>query len=122
MRPIVGQTVHYHVTQYDLNALKAGNDAELARSNSYALGEAVAAMVVRVWGESCVNLRVIVDGRNGADLWRTSVCGGTLPGQFAALPSESPAPTDASNTVVGPDTPDPVAAKAALGATLAETE
>jgi hypothetical protein len=43
-------------------------------------GELVAAVIVRVWGAACVNLKLILDGQQ--DLWVTSVAQGTGPRTF----------------------------------------
>lgn len=60
MNPTIGRIVHYRLNQYDANEI-GGN----SRS-----GDIVPAVVVRVWSDTCVNLRVIGDGPK--ELWKTS--------------------------------------------------
>lgn len=50
------------------------------------------AMIVRVWSDTCVNLKVINDG--DADLWVTSVTLGDGPRSWSwpVIPAQPPAP------------------------------
>jgi hypothetical protein len=61
MKPSIGRIVHYVLT---------------AEDSPHHPGDHRPAIVVRVWSEDCVNLRVFCDGGNdrpdGQDLWITS--------------------------------------------------
>ena len=62
MKPTIGRIVLYRVGQGDDHELK-NNDAKV-----------LPAMIVRVWGDTCVNLKVFADGYR--DIWKTSVTQG----------------------------------------------
>lgn len=68
MKPTIGRIVMYNMTQDDKNKIN-GNKMDV-----------LPAVIVAVWGETCVNLKVISDGLN--DLWLTSkqVCETPTPG------------------------------------------
>lgn len=68
MTPTIGRVVIYSFVS------KA--EADVA-SNGAA---EVPAVIVRVWSDTCVNLKVLTDGTY--DLWKTSVSLGDLPGQW----------------------------------------
>ena len=67
--PSVGRIVHYHVSE---------TDSPEMRSN-YA--ETLPAIIVQVWGETTVNLKVFTDGP--VDVWKTSVMLGDDPGHWS---------------------------------------
>ena len=62
--PKIGQIVVYKPTQEDKNYMSNPNTI----CNSQDL---LPAMIVRIWNENCVNLKVFIDGVQ--DLWKTSV-------------------------------------------------
>lgn len=66
MKPTIGRIVMYNMTQDDKNKIN-GNKMDV-----------LPAVIVAVWGNSCVNLKVISDGIN--DLWLTSKQEGNAPG------------------------------------------
>jgi hypothetical protein len=63
MLATIGRIVIYKLTEADKNALRHFN------CNT---PEELPAIVVSVWSESCINVKVIVDG-SIPDLWKTSV-------------------------------------------------
>lgn len=83
--PTLGRIVHYRLGEQDLNRiqLRLRRDTE-ARCNTYRKGDTVAALVVRVWDDGTVNLRLILDG--DVDLWVTSRPEGILPGTWCWPP------------------------------------
>lgn len=66
MKPTLGRTVHYMLPD--------------GRSK----GQLRPAVIVRCWSDTCVNLRVLLDGDNddGAQEWATSRIEGTDPGTW----------------------------------------
>ena len=70
--PTVGRIVLYRVG--------ARNENVLIRQNQIAPGDLLPAMIVRVWDEGRVNLRVICDGT--FDAWEPAVSQGDEPGQW----------------------------------------
>lgn len=62
MKPSIGRIVHYH---------PGPNDPEGVQSNH---SPALPAVIVRVFSDTCVNLRILCDGPDVA--WKTSVCQG----------------------------------------------
>lgn len=66
-KPSVGRIVLFEPGENDL----------AAKSNCLQDGEILPAVIVRVYGDTCVNLRVLTDGPDV--LWRTSVTFGTGP-------------------------------------------
>jgi hypothetical protein len=75
MKPTIGRIVIYKLTDADKAKLK-----ELGRHNPNNGAEEAPAMVVRVWSDICVNLRVILDGDD--TLWVTSASLGDQPRQW----------------------------------------
>lgn len=74
MRPTIGRVVVYKLTDYDKEQLKAHSD------NPNNGADEAPAIVVRVWGDACVNLRVLLDGDQ--TLWVTSALLGDGPRQW----------------------------------------
>jgi hypothetical protein len=58
MKPSIGRIVHYYPTHGDSAAAK--------------IGTPIAAVIVNVWSDECVNLRLITDGDDMPFI--TSVC------------------------------------------------
>lgn len=54
-KPSVGRIVHYQPGDHELAAMSEGG-------NPIESGTWLAAVVVRVWSDTCVNLRVFTDG------------------------------------------------------------
>ncbi len=73
--PTVGRIVHYNVRE---------GESGIINFNGVRGGDVLPAIVVRVWTPTCVNLRIVCDGVH--DAWQTSVCYGTLPGQWSWPP------------------------------------
>ena len=65
-QPTVGRIVHFVI---DEHTAKQFNDCK--DGNSVQAGEVLPAVIVRTWGGTCVNLRVLRDA--GTDGWVTSV-------------------------------------------------
>ena len=66
MKPTIGRIVIYKLNQNDKDRLK-----EMGSTNPNNGADEAPAIVVRVWSDTCVNLKVICDGAE--NLWRTSV-------------------------------------------------
>ena len=90
MKPTIGRIVLYRLGYYDVqainglreqaretghwhNALKHGLQAH--NGNHVEQGQEVPAMIVAVWGEACVNLKLLLDGNDSH--WVTSTNEGT---------------------------------------------
>ena len=71
--PKIGQIVLYKPTQEDKNYMSNTNTI----CNKQ---DVLPAIIVAVWGETCVNLKVIMDGVQ--DLWKTSVLLGEEEGNW----------------------------------------
>jgi hypothetical protein len=68
MKPTVGRTVHYFPGESDSENIKNNfSEGEIGSLKSAVLP----AVIVRVWSDNCVNLKVITDGP--VDEWKTSV-------------------------------------------------
>lgn len=59
MTPTIGRIVIYTLSEHDKNSINGNTTDKLP------------AIIVNVWSDTCVNLKVITDGIN--DLWKTSV-------------------------------------------------
>lgn len=75
MKPTIGRIVIYKLTAHDKAALAA-----LGSDNPNNGADEAPAVVVRVWSDNCVNLKVLVDGRE--TLWATSALQGDQAGQW----------------------------------------
>lgn len=69
-QPSVGRIVHYHVGAFDGPEMRHNHTEE----------EDLPAVIVRVWSDTCVNLKVFTDGPT--DVWKTSVLLGDKPGEW----------------------------------------
>ncbi len=78
--PSVGRVVHYHVGEFDSEELRHNHAEDLP------------AVIVRVWTDTCVNLKVLTDGP--IDVWKTSIVLGDAPGQWSWPPYVPPAKTE----------------------------
>jgi hypothetical protein len=65
MKPTIGRSVIFHTPEHDRNMYNGATECP--------------ALIVRVWSDTCVNLKVIADAT--FDYWVTSVCEGTGPRQ-----------------------------------------
>ncbi|SFK73580.1 hypothetical protein [Streptomyces pini] len=85
MRPAIGRTVHYALTRDDVDLIKRRRDTHPDRAvgNPVTEGDTYPAVIVRVWDDNSVNLRVWLDGTD--DLWAPSRHHGTTdePGTWA---------------------------------------
>ncbi len=72
MQPTIGRIVVYHTTK---------EEQELMKSAQVNVQETLPAMIVAVWSDTVVNLKVFLDG-NLADLWKTSSQKGNLNGEW----------------------------------------
>lgn len=72
MKPTIGRIVLYNTTEADREYFKDlhGNQAEQ-----------LPAIIVAVWGDACVNLKVLCDAEC-PDLWKTSAQLGTHEGSW----------------------------------------
>lgn len=68
MKPTIGRTVIYKYGDWEKNA---------AYNNG---ADECPAVIVRVWTDSCVNLKLVQDGP--FDYWKTSASLGDLPGNW----------------------------------------
>jgi hypothetical protein len=76
MKPSIGRIVIYKTTEADKAEMKKVND-----SGKYCnIQDEVPAIIVAVWGESCINARVLCDGH--LDLYPTSINLGDEPGNW----------------------------------------
>lgn len=62
-KPTIGRIVNYHTTVKDKKLMELSNDNVV---------DILPAVIVNVWSDECLNLKVITDG-NSRDLWKTSV-------------------------------------------------
>ena len=61
MKPTIGRIVRYRTTE---------EDRESMRKNHQNVQEELPAIIVAVWSDTCVNLKVLLDGEG--DMWVTS--------------------------------------------------
>ena len=71
MKPTIGRVVIYNTTEED----KAS-----AGKNFDNVVQQLPAIIVNVWSDTCINVRVFSDG--GGMLWKTSINQGDQPGQW----------------------------------------
>lgn len=62
MKPTIGRIVIFNVPEYIMNGINGNKSSQLP------------AIIVAVWSETTVNLKIITDGQN--DIWATSVSQG----------------------------------------------
>lgn len=72
-KPTIGRIVIYNTTKDDRSQLGPFNNSNVS--------DKLPAIVVAVWDNECVNLKVIVDG-SIPDIWKTSVCQGKKEGDW----------------------------------------
>jgi len=73
MKPTIGRVVIYNTTDAD----KAKMEAASKINGGCNKQDKLPAIIVAVWGETCVNLKVITDGN--LELWVTSALQGDAP-------------------------------------------
>jgi hypothetical protein len=73
-KPKIGQIVNYQVRDDQKEWMQKNQSTQNVQSN-------LPAIIVAVWSETCVNLKVITDGKE--DLWVTSALNGSAPGQWS---------------------------------------
>jgi hypothetical protein len=71
MKPTIGRTVIFHCDPYTDQQLHGSGQP----GNGISCSPDLPAVVVHVWSETCVNLKVFTDGPD--DIWVTSVTEGT---------------------------------------------
>ena len=76
MKPTIGRIMLYHTKEEDRAKMRAAS----ILNNGCNVHTQLPAVVVAVWGETCVNLKVICDGN--LDLWVTSSNLGDQPGNW----------------------------------------
>lgn len=81
--PSIGSCVQYRVTPQDVETIAPL--VEMGKCSVYEVGDIAPALVTRVWGASCVNLRVFFDG--AGDITVTSSTLGTSPRCWQPLPA-----------------------------------
>jgi hypothetical protein len=79
MTPTIGRIVHYRISEADLLTIQRYRDAG-AFINPYSIGEIVPMLIVKVWSDTTVNGKAILDGQ--ADLWVSSRTMGEQPNQW----------------------------------------
>lgn len=84
MQATIGRIVHYTLSQYDADAIRAARAAAGTGGNPVEEGQTYPATVVRNFGGSAVNLQVHLDGPDA--LWATSRTEGDGPGHWAWPP------------------------------------
>ena len=73
MTPTIGRIVIYNSTK---------DEKEQMRLNGANIQNQLPAVVVAVWSDTCVNLKVITDGPKGTELWKTSALLGESEGNW----------------------------------------
>jgi hypothetical protein len=73
MKPTIGRIVVYNTTEKEKEAM---------RTLSSNVQDKLPAIVVAVWSDTCINVKVIVDG-SMPDIWRTSINLGEAPGNWS---------------------------------------
>lgn len=73
MNPTIGRVVIYNTTDTDKAKMKAAS----AINGGCNVQDKLPAIIVAVWSEECVNLKVITDGN--LELWVTSSMKGSAP-------------------------------------------
>lgn len=90
MAPTVGRIVHYRLSFQDVQRIRQRRrlheSEEVFTGNPVEEGEVAPMLVVAVWGPTCVNGHVLLDGYDS--LWVTSVVEGTDPGAWSWPPRE----------------------------------
>lgn len=76
---LLGSTVLYTINEDDVRYVGQLREHGLEINNHY-VGLTLAADVVRVWSDECVNLFIKLDGQ--ATFWKMSVTRGLFPGQW----------------------------------------
>ncbi len=76
-KPAIGRIVHYSPTLSDEKRMEA---AQLLNKGCNGNKSKLPAIIVAVWSDTCVNLRVLCDG--DLTLWNTSVNKGDDTGQW----------------------------------------
>lgn len=75
-KPKIGDGVLYVVQEYDVDVLaelaieEFKKDMKRGTVNPYKVGDLIPGVVVRVWGGTCVNLKLFLYG--SCDWWKTS--------------------------------------------------
>jgi hypothetical protein len=70
-KPTVGRIVHYYPSKRDEGTILNNISMEGVAGPIIKDGTVLPAIIVQVWSDTCVNLRVICDGPK--DAWKTSV-------------------------------------------------
>lgn len=77
MKPTIGRVVIYTTTDADKAKMQEANTL----NGGCNIQDQLPAIIVAVWGEECVNLKVITDGN--LELWVTSSMQGDGPGGWS---------------------------------------
>lgn len=78
MKPTIGRIVIYNTTYGEREAMQ-----EASRLTSGCnVQNKLPAIIVAVWSDTCVNLKVISDGHSRSDFWKTSASQGDQDGQW----------------------------------------
>jgi hypothetical protein len=67
MKPTLGRIVIYHTTEQDREEMRLNPECNVQKD--------LPAIIVGIWSDECVNLKVIYDG--DINVWKTSVTEGT---------------------------------------------
>ena len=98
----LGLIVNYKTTEQDQKSMSE-------HSRVCNVQEELPAVVVKVWGPECVNLKVFHDGQG--DTWVTSSLQGDTPGSWNFLPEEKKEKKAKEDTAQDPPAGDPPAAE-----------
>lgn len=77
MKPSIGRIVIYKTTQVERDHMQSLSNSGVPTNISSELP----AIIVAVWSENCINVKVIVDGRQ-QDILKTSISFGENEGQL----------------------------------------
>ena len=77
MKPTIGRIVIYNTTENEREAMRLENT-----SGGCNVQNKLPAIIVAVWNDTCVNLKVIADGQSLSDFWKTSATQGDQDGQW----------------------------------------
>lgn len=82
MKPTVGRIVIFKLDDFARDQIEGATKTPNPNNGA----DECPAVIVRVWGDECVNLRLLTDGPPCAVEWRTSALLGDQPGQWSWPP------------------------------------
>lgn len=81
-KPTVGRIVHYTLSEQDAGNIELRRIESKLLGNQVKAGDEVAAIIVAVWSETCVNLRCFLDGEDTFWGLSRSPSSGPVPGAW----------------------------------------